>query len=259
MSEQRSLRSRLGEARSLFQFAKRRLWSDDAIDREHSGFSLLDWARKGLCPSYVLTDYGKLWFRDEVFFREYDRLIPDLNHRSTDRKYFLRSLLRLVQDVPGDTAECGVWIGVSSWFICDFFKGTAKTHHGFDSFEGLGAPSGVDGPYWKAGDLASAEDVAHQTLAGFDYRLYKGWIPDRFEEVEALDFSFLHIDVDLHQPTLDSLRFFYPRMASGGIMLFDDYGFITCPGVTHAIDDFFSDKPEPVIHSPTGQGFVIKR
>ena len=30
-------------------------------------------------------------------------------------------------------------------------------------------------------------------------------------------------------------------------MLFDDYGFATCPGARRAIDEFFADKPEPII------------
>ena len=38
--------------------------------------------------------------------------------------------------------------------------------------------------------------------------LLKGWIPSRFEEVKDKNFSFVHIDVDLYQPTLDSLNFF---------------------------------------------------
>jgi hypothetical protein len=61
----------------------------------------------------------------------------------------------------------------------------------------------------------------------------------------------------LYQPTLDSVVFFYPRMNRGGLMLFDDYGFATCPGARRAIDEFFTDKPEPIIDLPTGQAFVL--
>jgi hypothetical protein len=61
----------------------------------------------------------------------------------------------------------------------------------------------------------------------------------------------------LYQPTFASVSFFYPRMNSGGLMLFDDYGFATCPGARRAIDEFFADKPEPIIDLPTGQAFVL--
>ena len=45
----------------------------------------------------------------------------------------------------------------------------------------------------------------------------------------------------------------------GGLLVFDDYGFSTCPGATRAVDEFMASRPEPVIEVPTGQAFVIKR
>ena len=73
----------------------------------------------------------------------------------------LRSLLTLADDVPGDTAECGVYRGAASWFICRHFAGSGRTHFAFDSFEGLSDPDAADGAYWAHGDLAmSAVDVA---------------------------------------------------------------------------------------------------
>ena len=71
-------------------------------------------------------------------------------------------------------------------------------------------------------------------------------------------FSFVHIDVDLYEPAKDSLEFFYPRMAEGGIILMDDYGLGTCPGVTSAGQEFFSDKPEKLVSLSAGAGYIIK-
>ena len=108
--------------------------------------------------------------------------------------------------------------------------------------------------------MASDEAIIRDTLRDFDYVVYhKGWIPEKFHEVEDRRFSFIHIDVDLYQPTLNSLAFFYPRTTLGGIILSDDYGFITCPGQKRAMDLFFSDKPEEIVALPTGQGFIIKK
>jgi O-methyltransferase len=59
--------------------------------------------------------------------------------------------------------------------------------------------------------------------------LYKGWIPSRFIEVEDRQFSFVHIDVDLYEPILDSLNFF-PKLVKGGVIVFDDYGITQFPG-----------------------------
>jgi hypothetical protein len=100
----------------------------------------------------------------------------------------------------------------------------------------------------------------HKTLQGFgNYRLYKGWIPERFSEVADRRFSFVHIDVDLYRPTRDSLEFFYERVIPSGLILFDDYGMKTCPGHRAAADEFFRARPEPIVMLPTGQAFVIKR
>jgi O-methyltransferase len=41
-------------------------------------------------------------------------------------------------------------------------------------------------------------------------------------------------------------------------MVFDDYGFLTCPGAKKAVDEFFSDKREYPCYLPTGQAIVTK-
>lgn len=87
---------------------------------------------------------------------------------------------------------------------------------------------------------------------------HKGWIPERFADVAQRKFCFVHVDVDLFQPTRDSLEFFYPRMVRGGIILCDDYGFTSCPGAQTAFDTYLADKPEKVVNLPTGQGFIVR-
>ena len=49
-----------------------------------------------------------------------------------------------------------------------------------------------------------------------------------------------------------------PRLAPGGILLCDDYGFDSCPGATRAVDEFLRDKPEKAISLSDGAGFFIK-
>ena len=103
-----------------------------------------------------------------------------------------------------------------------------KHHFVFDSFEGLSQPGTKDGDHWYAGALEVPEEIVRQNLNPFTkFTLYKGWIPERFDEVSDRKFSFVHIDVDLYQPTADSMAFFYQRMVNGGIILCDDYGFGT--------------------------------
>jgi hypothetical protein len=167
----------------------------------------------------------------------------------------------LTVTVPGDTAECGVYKGCGSYIVLRGNERSTinRTHHLFDSFGGLSAPSAEDGDYWQGGDLAISEDVVRANLKEFpNIEFHKGWIPDRFPDVADRAFSFVHVDVDLYQPTLDSVRFFYDRLSTGGILVCDDYGFLTCPGATEAIDEFLADKPEKMLGLPGGGGFFIK-
>jgi O-methyltransferase len=134
-----------------------------------------------------------------------------------------------------------------------------KHHFVFDSFEGLSQPGTKDGDHWYAGALEVPEEIVRQNLNPFTkFTLYKGWIPERFDEVSDRKFSFVHIDVDLYQPTADSMAFFYQRMVNGGIILCDDYGFGTCPGATQAVNSFLTDKPEKILNLSAGGGFLIK-
>lgn len=209
---------------------------------------------------YKFSEYARLFLEDQVFLDFYSRFMDVGNWHSLDRKYTLNQLLKLIANLDGDFAECGVYKGFSAYLMCEFLQKTNRIVHLFDSFEGLSVPEPCDGHYWVKGALNATQSMLRQTLARFNnYRVYQGWIPEHFQKVSHLEFSFVHIDVDLYRPTYDSLAFFYVRVQPGGIILFDDYGFKTCPGAKQAVDEFFTDRTEPIIMLPTGQAFVIKQ
>jgi O-methyltransferase len=213
------------------------------LQKEHYGLALLERLRDRLVPSYVLGDIGKTWSDGQ------DR------SRLAERRFLLSQFALAAASLPGDTAEAGVYDGTSSQIIC---HALGRAHHAFDSFEGLSEPNPIDGGYWHAGDFAVSEQRARATLEPLGGRVYRGWIPDVFAQAQIERLCLAHVDVDLYQPTRDSLAFFYPRLVPGGVLICDDYGFATCPGARRAVDEFMADKPEPVIHLPTGQGLVLK-
>jgi hypothetical protein len=209
-------------------------------------------------PKYKFSEFARIFLEDEEFLAFYMRFMDQGNWHSLDRKYTLNQLLKLTLHLTGDLAECGVYKGASAYLMCQAHSSSKKIVHLFDSFEGLSEPNHIDGDYWKSGALMTSEESLHHTLSEFEnYQTYKGWIPERFMEVSNLMFSFLHIDVDLYKPTLDSLEFFYEHMQAGGIILMDDYGFNTCPGTKSAADEFFSNRNEQIVKLPTGQAFVL--
>jgi O-methyltransferase len=83
-------------------------------------------------------------------------------------------------------------------------------------------------------------------------------MPQTFQGLEHNQFSFVHINCDFYQPTIDCCEFFYPRLVSGGVIVFDDYGFPSCRGEKDAADEFFADKPDRPFVLSTGQGILIK-
>ena len=211
-----------------------------------------------------LPDHGRRIEHDDGFAREFARLSPE-GTVTFERKYNLNELFQLVHSVAGDVAECGCYKGASAFFLARQIMqaSLAKDLLLFDSFEGLSKPEALDATYWMEGDLSATEDDVWKSLAPLPpvpfVMLYKGWIPERFLEVAHRRFCFVHIDVDLYQPTLHSMSFFYPRLSPGGIILLDDYGFVSCPGVTEAVDQFMADKPEPIVNFASGGAFVMKQ
>ncbi|MEQ8860263.1 MAG: TylF/MycF/NovP-related O-methyltransferase [Pseudomonadales bacterium] len=183
-----------------------------------------------------------------------------------DRCCFLYDLARLARHrgVPGDSAECGVRYGKSTFFLLRGLDDPARPHHLFDSFAGLSATGAADSAAsglksWREGDISVPESAARENLARFpncEFRV--GWIPERFPEVADRRFALVHIDVDLYQPTRDALEFFWPRLTPGGLIVCDDYGFATCPGATQAFDEFFAERRDGVLPIPTGQCLVWK-
>ena len=211
-------------------------------------------------PKYKFSEFARLFLEDETFLTYYRRFMDPGNWHSLDRKYTLDQLLKLTLHIDGDAAECGVYKGASSYLICRAIKPYGKWNHLFDSFEGLSSPTDRDGTYWTAGGLRADESHIRKNLAEFkNFTVYRGWIPDRFREVADRHFSFVHIDVDLYEPTRESIAFFYDRLRPGGVMLLDDYGFSTCPGAKLAADEFFTDRQEKIIMLPSGQAFIVRR
>lgn len=161
----------------------------------------------------------------------------------------------LSEGLPGDMAECGCWKGHSTYMIAERASraGWAGRFFVFDSFEG-GLSDKVAADRVDGGDTDPARTQAQKRFFASNYEaveallepfsfvsLHKGWIPDVFGGVAGLDdrrFSLVHIDVDLYEPTRDSLAFFGPRMCEGGLVVIDDYGSANFPGCKTAVDEY---------------------
>ena len=157
--------------------------------------------------------------------------------------------------IEGSIAEVGTFEGGTAKLICEAKKN--KTFFIFDTFEGLPEVDEVDSKQFVKGQFKSNFSDVKNYLNGYsNVYLYKGFFPD--QNADAINneiFSFVHLDVDLYKSTYDCLKFFYKRMAKGGIILSHDY---SLEGVNLAFNEFFNDKPEVLIELLYDQVMIIK-
>ena len=75
--------------------------------------------------------------------------------------------------------------------------------------------------------------------------------PDSAEGINE-KFCFVSLDMDLYKPTLEGLRFFYPLMVQGGIIIVHDYFTQSYKSVNAAIEQFLREIGEVIIPFPIG-------
>lgn len=207
-------------------------------------------------PQMVHTEFGKYFLQERPFYDQYTKFEWQ-NFNSYDRKYMISQFLKLTKHLTGDTAECGAYKWSSSYIILNNIS-SSKTHHMFDSFEWLSKPLWVDGDHRQENSLTVGEEVIRHNLSDFpNTKYYKWWIPEKFSEVADLQFSFVYIDVDLYQPTKDSLEFFYPRMQKWWIIMCDDSWFVTCPWARKAMQEFAEAHHIEIVDLSSWQGLIV--
>jgi O-methyltransferase len=231
------------------------------------------WPRGGDRPRTVLFEKDSLFHTRYEWAQSATEMEENDNALRRHRHFTLRQLVRSAQLAKGDVVEIGCWRGLSAYQIAEEIAAREEDtkFHIFDSFEGLSqlaaedqegrslSPNAVEG---LRKQFAATVERVESNLSEFSSFIttYPGWIPDRFGDVADVGFSFVHIDVDLYEPILDSLRFFYPRLCDGGIIVLDDYGFLQFPGAKAAADEFLQTlSPAPIFcHLPSGQAVMIK-
>lgn len=199
-----------------------------------------------------------LW-RDEAEFA--GRMARVAGHTLVDevRCFIIYQHALQARSLEGDAAEVGVYRGGTARLLAETLMEAPKTLHLFDTFTGM-PPTDPEKDLHREGDFrdTSLESVREYLSDCPNVRFYKGLFPETGEAVAKERFCLVHVDVDIYRSVMDCCRFFHPRLVAGGVMIFDDYGFLSCPGAKTAVDEFFSDKPERPCYLPTGQCVVTR-
>jgi len=200
----------------------------------------------------------RLW-EDDSNFMALMQQIKGYTLVDNARCFMISQLSRQAYAVSGDVAEIGVYKGGTAKLLARLFEGKNKTVHLFDTFSGM-PPADPGKDIHKENDFS---DTSLENVMAFmhdckNVRFYKGVFPATAKPLEASAFCLVHIDVDIYKSAMDCCTFFYPRMNKGGAMIFDDYGFLSCPGIKMAVDEYFLGRPEKPLYLPTGQCVVIR-
>ncbi len=165
-----------------------------------------------------------------------------------------QNLLRLCETIdrekiPGDCIECGVLDGGTSALIAYATRDSKRTVHLFDAWEGLPETTEQDGPdakRWTGEVVGSPRRVAHVmtklAIAPERIKIHKGWFNDTFPKADIPKIALIHADADFYEPTRLILERWYPTLAPGGFVQFDDYQ--SFRGCQQAVDEFLKSHPE---------------
>ena len=170
----------------------------------------------------------------------------DLTFLTDVRFYSLISVIKniLSYDKLGDFVELGCWNGTSARIIASLIKKNKKNinFYIFDIFKGLSELNNKKDKsnYVITNNFIGNYKFVKEKLKNFKFvKIFPGWIPEKFYKVKNKKFSFVHIDLCLYEPTLQSLKFFYPRLKKGGIIISNVYNSKVFPGERKAFHEFF--------------------
>jgi O-methyltransferase len=165
------------------------------------------------------------------------------------------------ESIQGAFAELGVYKGESARLIRLMDPG--RKFHLFDTFSGLPEPD----LKLETGEAATYTNVNFKdtnlekviAYIGGDPSLllvHEGYFPETAIGLENEIFAFVNLDADLYKPTIEGLKFFYPRLSSGGVIFIHDYNY-KWEGLKKAVDEFCQNIPEKPALLPDLYGSVM--
>jgi hypothetical protein len=165
------------------------------------------------------------------------------------------------EKLAGDFAELGVYKGGTAALLARYARRLGRhvylldTYEGFDKRDFTGPDSG------RASRFADTSLDAVRARVGDDAATFiKGYFPQTASQLpDDARYCLVHIDTDLYAPIWSGLEYFYPRMVPGGFMIVHDYGSLAWAGADKAVDAFFADKPECLVHIPDSCGSAVIR
>lgn len=236
----------------------------------------------------LVTIHNSSFMKEEEFLDAYNHAkgLIGKDYRWYWRNYIGIKLAEYSFSLSPNFVECGVgegWMTVSilrylskkysaipSFTLLDTFSGIDITLVGSKEEKSWGMPAEEKKEQYELIYKANAEMVRKRIEAtvGMDNKatIVQGSIPNTLtdEVIEGIrrkgPISFLHIDMNNSVPEVAALKQFFPLVATGGVVLLDDYAYCGFSYQKNAIDKTCQEMgvPNP-ISLPSGQGLLLKR
>jgi hypothetical protein len=216
--------------------------------------------------------------------RAIDRRVRPFTMTSAERVAALCQAIAYLERaaIQGAVVECGVWRGgsmMAAALALLRLGSTTRPLYLFDTFQGMTPPAEIDrdwrgqsaralleGPSSTAQhfraccSLYETRDALAQTGYPWEKLIFiAGRVEDTLPREAPERIALLRLDTDWYESTYHELETLYPRLADGGVVLIDDYGY--WQGARQAVDDYFARRGEAVELHPidfTGR-LLIKR
>ena len=175
--------------------------------------------------------------------------IPSMLSRQT--AFFLYALCYL-QELPGDVVEVGSWQGYSTSFLASAVRDSGNgVLHAIDHFRGnvgkerhyvVGRPDLTDLRVGFQRNLRERQLWSYVRLLDMPNE-------EAAQHLQGIRVRLLFIDGDHTEAGVErDIRFFFPLVRAGGIVVFDDYS-PQCPGLMRAVTRMVeAHKPERVAY-----------
>lgn len=200
------------------------------------------------------------WLNDNDFLAIYEK-VKEYTLVDLYRCYELWVLAKQSAKVEGAILEVGVWRGGTGAIIAEANKSNEKKVYLADTFKGV-VKAGENDTAYKGGEHSdtSLELVSKliSSLSLKNVQLLEGIFPEDTKHFVAEKISMLHCDVDVYSSSKDIVEWALPRMSVGSILVFDDYGFYGCEGVTTFCNELKMQKELIFTHNLNGHAVFIK-
>ena len=207
------------------------------------------------------------FLKDKKFLRSYDDsfngIEPNIARAAKKtilwRAHIVTWAANQALKLDGDFVECGVWWGTLSKVICEYTNFEKHTDKKFYLIDTWGDPKTSNLKHQKRYPDNLFNKVEERFNKYPNVKLIRGPVPEILDKVPVKKIAYLSIDMNGDVAERATLEKYYDQMVKGGIIYFDDYGFGMYEKLRATVDEFFSDKPETLLHFPTGISLMIKQ